>query len=164
MQTIIFHTIDTILLAVLPALAGFIVAPVKRFIQTHHLETYAARAVRYAEQVLPDAEGEQKYRIASQYFAKLAAGAGIKVDPEDIKALLESAVNSLKTELAVYAGTPAQEAVPTAEQEAEPKSGTADEVSAAAQPSVQAVEKVVADDAKKVGDITIGELKKLIAK
>lgn len=163
MQTIIFHTIDTILLAVLPALAGFIVAPVKRFIQTHHLETYAARAVRYAEQVLPDAEGEQKYRIASQYFAKLAAGAGIKVDPEDIKALLESAVNSLKTELAVYAGTPAQEA-PLDEPTDDQKSAVVEEVAAVAQPAVQAAETAMANDTKKVGDITIGELKKLIAK
>jgi len=81
-------------------------------------------AVRYAEQITPeDTEGEQKYRIALQYFAKLAAGAGIKVDLEDIKALLESAVNSLKTELAVYAGTSAQEAALVEESEAEPKVG-----------------------------------------
>lgn len=103
MQTLIFNSINTVILALIPAVAGFLAIPVKNFIQSRHLEVFADRAVRYAEQALSDGTaGEQKYRVASQYLAKLATEKGIKVNPEDIKVLIEAAINSIKKEMMFY--------------------------------------------------------------
>ncbi|WP_100489416.1 phage holin, LLH family [Sporolactobacillus pectinivorans] len=159
MQTLIFNSIDTILLALIPVVAGFLINPVKKFVQSHHLETFADRAVRYAEQALPaGTAGEQKYRVASQYLTLLASKANIKLDPDNIKALIESSVCSLKTQLVSYANAPAQDA------STEAPADSSEMVAEAAQPVVQVAANVVAEDAKKVGDLTLAELKKLLAK
>lgn len=143
MEQIIFNVIDAIIATSIPIVFAAIAIPVNKFIKTHHLEAFAARAVRYAEQALPaNAAGEEKYKVASKYLVDLAAKAHINVQGEDVTALIESAVSTLKTQLAIYADMPAQDAP----------------VEPAAQASTSAA------DMQKVGDLTLTELKQALGK
>lgn len=169
----IIQAVYAIILAGIPAVLAYAGRYAKKFLQSKHLETIAARAVKYAEQLLPAAgEGNAKYRAASQYLAKKAYQLfKINLEPDDIRALIEAAVNDLNQELATFADAPAKEAVeddePAEEGEAvgEETASTDEQVLGTIDANNISVtaENVVAQGAKKVGDMTLEELRAALA-
>ncbi|AWP37758.1 MULTISPECIES: phage holin, LLH family [Heyndrickxia] len=161
----IIQAVYAIILAGIPAVLAYAGRYAKKFLQSKHLETIAARAVKYAEQLLPAAgEGNAKYRAASQYLAKKAYQLfKINLEPDDIQALIEAAVADLNKEMAAFADAPAKEAVEDeepAEEEADPDE---EEVSSTDEQAVENVTETAATEVKKVGDMTLEELKAALA-
>lgn len=161
MQTVIFQSLDAVLLAIIPGVFGYVAKAVKKFLQSKHLEGVAFRAVKYAEQLFPEAgQGDAKYRAASQYLAKKAYTLfKINLDPDDIKAFIEAAVSDLNKEFsAAFSDAPAVEAEPVEEQ---PKEAEAEEP--AVEEAASAVEEIK-ENTRKVGDMTLEELKDALNK
>ncbi|KYC72283.1 phage holin, LLH family [Heyndrickxia coagulans] len=163
----IIQAVYAIILAGIPAVLAYAGRYAKKFLQSKHLETIAARAVKYAEQLLPAAgEGNAKYRAASQYLAKKAYQLfKINLEPDDIQALIEAAVADLNKEMAAFADAPAKEAVEDEEPAEEETTSTEEPASGiviADNGSITATN-VVAQEVKKVGDMTLEELKAALA-
>ncbi|MEC5268282.1 phage holin, LLH family [Heyndrickxia coagulans] len=165
----IIQAVYAIILAGIPAVLAYAGRYAKKFLQSKHLEGIAIRAVKYAEQLLPEpGQGGEKYRAASQYLAKKAYQLfKVNLEPDDIKALIEAAVADLNKELATFADTPAKEAVEeelpeVAEQAGEETASTDEQVFDASNVNVTA-ENVVTKGAKKVGDMTLEELRAALA-
>ncbi|MGI6226693.1 MAG: phage holin [Peptococcales bacterium] len=55
-------------------------------------------AVRFVEQVYVDLHGEEKYTKAAEYLSTQAAKIGLTMDAEEVKALIESTLKTLKDE------------------------------------------------------------------
>jgi len=53
-------------------------------------------AVRFAEQAYRDLGGKEKYNAAARYLAHHANARGLKVSEQEIRALIESSLRSLK--------------------------------------------------------------------
>ncbi|WP_040596717.1 hypothetical protein, partial [Parvimonas micra] len=93
----------------------------------------------------------------------------INLDPDDIKALIEAAVADLNKEMATFADAPAKEAVEDeepaeeTEQAGEETASTDEQVLGAIDASNVTAENVVAQGAKKVGDMTLEELRAALA-
>ncbi|NCG67154.1 hypothetical protein GWJ21_04130 [Bacillus coagulans] len=167
MLHIIIQSVYAIILAAIPAVLGYAGKYAKKFVQSKHLEGIAIRAVKYAEQLMPEpGQGGEKYRAASQYLAKKAYQLfKINLDPDDIQALIEAAVNDLNQELATFADAPAKEAVEDEEPAEEETTSTEEPASGiviADNGSITATN-VVAQEVKKVGDMTLEELKAALA-
>lgn len=56
----------------------------------------AAIAVKFIEQAYTEYDGEEKFNKAFEYIADRCEELGIKVEPEEIEALIESAVRTFK--------------------------------------------------------------------
>lgn len=69
------------------------------------VDSIAARAVRYAEQVIDSTDGQAKLAEASRILAEQAAARGIPLTPEQVRLAIEAAVVDLKVELAPVAQT-----------------------------------------------------------
>jgi len=170
MLHIIIQAVYAIILAAIPAVLGYAGKYAKKFVQSKHLEGIAIRAVKYAEQLMPEpGQGGEKYRAASQYLAKKAYQLfKINLEPDDIQALIEAAVADLNKEMATFADAPAKED----EEPAEETEHAGEETASADEQVLSAVdannisvtaENVVAQGAKKVGDMTLEELKAALA-
>ncbi|MED4962961.1 phage holin, LLH family [Heyndrickxia coagulans] len=169
----IIQAVYAIILAAIPAVLGYAGRYAKKFLQSKHLEGIAIRAVKYAEQLLPAAgEGNAKYRAASQYLAKKAYQLfKINLEPDDIQALIEAAVADLNKEMAAFADAPAKEAVEDeepaeeTEQAGEETASTDEQVLGAIDASNVNItaKNVVTKEVKKVGDMTLEELRAALA-
>ena len=170
MLHVIIQAVYAIILAAIPAVLGYAGKYAKKFVQSKHLEGIAIRAVKYAEQLLPEpGQGGEKYRAASQYLAKKAYQLfKINLDPDDIRALIEAAVNDLNKEMATFADAPAKEDEEPAEETehaGEETASTDEQVLGTIDANNISVtaENVVAQGAKKVGDMTLEELRAALA-
>lgn len=170
MLHIIIQAVYAIILAAIPAVLGYAGRYAKKFLQSKHLESIAIRAVKYAEQLMPEpGQGVEKYRAASQYLAKKAYQLfKINLEPDDIQALIEAAVADLNKEMATFADAPAKED----EEPAEETEHAGEETASADEQVLGAIdannisvtaENVVAQGAKKVGDMTLEELRAALA-
>lgn len=157
----IIQAVYAIILAGIPAVLAYAGRYAKKFLQSKHLETIAARAVKYAEQLLPAAgEGNAKYRAASQYLAKKAYQLfKINLEPDDIQALIEAAVADLNKEMATFADVPAKETVEeqAAEEEAATEEGQENGTVVSGDGEITA--NAVTEGSLKVGDMTLEELR-----
>jgi len=170
MLHIIIQGIYAIILAAIPAVLAYVGKYAKKFVQSKHLEGIAIRAVKYAEQLMPEpGQGGEKYRAASQYLAKKAYQLfKINLEPDDIQALIEAAVADLNKEMATFADAPAKEDEEPAEETehaGEETASTDEQVLGTIDANNISVtaENVVAQGAKKVGDMTLEELRAALA-
>lgn len=170
MLHIIIQAVYAIILAAIPAVLGYAGKYAKKFVQSKHLEGIAIRAVKYAEQLMPEpGQGGEKYRAASQYLAKKAYQLfKINLEPDDIQALIEAAVADLNKEMATFADAPAKEDEEPAEETehaGEETASTDEQVLGTIDANNISVtaENVVAQGAKKVGDMTLEELRAALA-
>ncbi len=62
-------------------------------------QAWAILAVRYAEQVFWDKTGAEKYDMACQWLSNRAKEKNLNITADEIKGLIESSVQILKTEL-----------------------------------------------------------------
>ncbi|MED4492988.1 phage holin, LLH family [Heyndrickxia coagulans] len=165
MLHIIIQGIYAIILAAIPAVLAYVGKYAKKFVQSKHLEGIAIRAVKYAEQLLPEpGQGGEKYRAASQYLAKKAYQLfKINLEPDDIKALIEAAVADLNKELATFADVPAKE--PVEEQAAEEEAATEEgqENGTVVSGDGEITANSMTEGSLKVGDMTLEELKAALA-
>lgn len=165
MLHIIIQGIYAIILAAIPAMLAYVGKYAKKFVQSKHLEGIAIRAVKYAEQLLPEpGQGGEKYRAASQYLAKKAYQLfKVNLEPDDIKALIEAAVADLNKELATFADVPAKETVEeqAAEEEAATEEGQENSTVVAGDGEITA--NAVTEGSLKVGDMTLEELRAALA-
>ena len=173
MLHVIIQAVYAIILAAIPAVLGYAGKYAKKFVQSKHLEGIAIRAVKYAEQLLPEpGQGGEKYRAASQYLAKKAYQLfKVNLEPDDIKALIEAAVTDLNKELATFADVPAKE--PMEEEEPAEETEQAGEETPSTDEQVLGTidasnvnitaKNVVTKEVKKVGDMTLEELRAALA-
>lgn len=165
MLHIIIQGIYAIIMAAIPAVLAYVGKYAKKFVQSKHLEGIAIRAVKYAEQLLPEpGQGGEKYRAASQYLAKKAYQLfKINLEPDDIKALIEAAVADLNKELATFADVPAKETVEeqAAEEEAATEEGQENGTVVSGDGEITA--NAVTEGSLKVGDMTLEELRSALA-
>lgn len=59
-------------------------------------QTWVLEAVRYAEQVLNDKNGPQKYDAVMEFVSKKAKEHGIDLTPQELKVLIEAQLNKLR--------------------------------------------------------------------
>lgn len=165
MLHIIIQGIYAIILAAIPAVLAYVGKYVKKFVQSKHLEGIAIRAVKYAEQLLPEpGQGGEKYRAASQYLAKKAYQLfKINLEPDDIKALIEAAVADLNKELATFADVPAKETVEEQAVEEEAATEEGQENGTVVSGDGEITANAVTEGSLKVGDMTLEELRAALA-
>ncbi|WP_100489415.1 phage holin, LLH family [Sporolactobacillus pectinivorans] len=121
------------------------------------ISDYVGIAVRYAEQYLSTASGQEKYKKVVDMVAQEARRLGLKsLTGDKLSAFIEAEVQKMKTEQALFATVPAQD-VPI-------NTGADESVSEVETGAVQkAVEPTMAD-VRKITDLSVDEFKQLLAK
>jgi hypothetical protein len=157
LNQIISQYADTIIFAVIAIITGFVGKHASNLLKYKHLDGYVSKAVKLAEQYLSTSSGQEKYKYVVSLVAKEAQRVGLKsLTGDKLSAYIEAAVHDLHLDQATIAADPAAD-VPVDD-------STDETVEEAVQPAVQAAETAVTDEAKKVGDLTLAELKQALAK
>ena len=100
--------LQSILLAAVVAGTGLLVEWVRRRLgiegmrriemELHLRQDLAVIAVKYAEQAYRNLRGPDKYVHASEWLSKALEARGLRVSPEDLRALIEWALREIRDE------------------------------------------------------------------
>jgi LL-H family phage holin len=100
-HTILLETIQTIVGTAITVGIGYIVAYVRNHISVQDLQTkkeLAKAAVLFVEQVYKTVDGQSKFIKAENWLIQQIQHLGLKVAPDEIKGLIESALKEIKME------------------------------------------------------------------
>lgn len=98
--------IEYVLGVLLSIAVGFLIVYIKKLIGTEKVqyiqqelkakEELAKIAVKFVEQAYKELKGEQKYIKASEWLSTESSRVGLKLTPEQVRGLIESAVKTMK--------------------------------------------------------------------